>query len=486
MYVTSALLAVAVTSASCVLAAPAPTERATSATVGLRQRSNLADLDPDQRAAWLHNQAAALRQKYSDHLAGPDLELHRRALEKRQQPGQLQLYDKDIDASYSGIVSIGTPPQDFNVIMDTGSADLWVMADQCQTCDEQTKFNTASSSTLKLADQTFQVSYGSGNVSGQEAADVVTCAGYTVTGQSFGLAEQTQSQRVGPTDTQLIETPLSGLMGLGFEAIANTKAKPWWQVLARDVWQDKQFGVFLKRYRGDPQAEVYEENGGEMIFGGLNHSMYQGDINYISIPPQNEDYWRVPIDSLTIGGQNLGYRSATADAAIDTGTTLIGAPPQVTQAVYEAIPGSLSLESQGLPGYYAYPCKTHIVMGMGFGGKMYYINNADFNLGRYSRDVPNMCIGAVFEINMSSKSPITWIVGATFLKNVYAAFRYSPPALGFAVLKPEIQASGSNSTGESNAAGPVSTTGNYSSASAKDYHSTMICLVVLLICLVSV
>ena len=34
----------------------------------------------------------------------------------------------------------------------------------------------------------------------------------------------------------------------------------------------------------------------------------------------------------------------------------------------------------------------------------------------------------------SSRSPIQWIVGASFMKNVYTSFRYNPPAVGFAAL----------------------------------------------------
>lgn len=104
------------------------------------------------------------------------------------------------NAQYYGKVTIGTPGQDFQVVFDTGSSDLWVPSKECTTksanCAAKTTFDKDKSSTYsepekgQLSD--FSIMYGSGAVSGKYAVDT-TCVAkdYCAEGQSFARAEST-------------------------------------------------------------------------------------------------------------------------------------------------------------------------------------------------------------------------------------------------------------------------------------------------------
>jgi saccharopepsin len=58
-----------------------------------------------------------------------------------------------------------------------------------------------------------------------------------------------------------------------------------------------------------------EEDGGEAIFGGIDHSAYTGKITYV--PVRRKAYWEVELEALTFGDDELELENT--GAAIDTG-----------------------------------------------------------------------------------------------------------------------------------------------------------------------
>jgi len=83
---------------------------------------------------------------------------------------------------------------------------------------------------------------------------------------------------------------------------------------------------------------------------------------------------------------------------------------------------------------------------MSFGGKFWPINSKDMNLGQINPSSP-LCVGGLLEFipALNGTSGPDWIVGGTFLKNVYSVFRSSPAAIGFAELSTAAGGSSSES-----------------------------------------
>lgn len=71
---------------------------------------------------------------------------------------RLKLYQRSSylppSRQYYGEIGLGTPPQLFNVIFDTGSANLWVPSSKCAlfniACRLHRKYNAAKSKTYKV------------------------------------------------------------------------------------------------------------------------------------------------------------------------------------------------------------------------------------------------------------------------------------------------------------------------------------------------
>jgi len=282
------------------------------------------------------------------------------------------------------------------------------------------------SETFTSLNTTFEIQYGTGSAAGTLGMDRVQMAGFQVENQVFGVVSSFSSNMLDP--------PVSGILGLGFQNIAASQAPPFWQTLARSVGSlDEPVMAFhLSRFVDDASARN-AEFGGSFTLGAVNTSLYIGEIDYQEIPDGKVNYWTLELTGLSVQSTDIDLPDDQSYVAIDTGTTLVGGPSDQIAQLYATIPGS-AVGTGNYDGYYTYPCDTTVSVSLRFGSSAinWPVSPSDFQLTKLS---PEMCLGAFFVLNPSGGSAPTWIIGDTFLKNVYSVFRASdPPAVGFASL----------------------------------------------------
>lgn len=415
----SILFALAAVTTPLVSASPTPTKRS-GTSIRLNGRSLFPDdATDDDIKGKLASLGANLKDKYSAYGSANSLS----GSAERRGIGENKLINQNADTSYFGTIAIGTPATSFNVILDTGSADLWVASTNCFAgCGNVPTFDSSASSTFKNLSTPFTIKYGSGGAAGSLGTDSVQMAGFGVAGQTLGVVTQVTQK--------LLVNPVSGLMGLAFSTLSTSRSMPFWQTLAStNAWNEPLMAFHLTRFMGVTGAAKLEV-GGSFDMGFTNTSLYSGDISYVDIPNGSESFWQIPMTQISVQGNNLTAAS-TILAVIDTGTTLVGGPAQSIAAIYSNIPGA-SQAGAGYEGYWQYPCDTAVDVEFKFGdGPSWPIDPADFQLARIGNGI---CIGALFELDLSGSSSPDWIIGDTFLKNVYSVFRYNPASVGFASL----------------------------------------------------
>nr|ACF18589.1 pepsinogen A2 precursor [Siniperca scherzeri] len=215
----------------------------------------------------------------------------------------------DADLSYYGVISIGSPPQSFSVIFDTGSSNLWIPSVYCssQACENHRRFNPQQSTTFKWGNQPLSIQYGTGSMTGYLAIDTVEVGGISVANQVFGI-----SRTEAPF---MAHMQADGILGLAFQTIASDNVVPVFDNMVKQgLVSQPLFSVYLSSN---------SEQGSEVVFGGIDSSHYTGQITWI--PLSSATYWQIKMDSVTINGQTVAC-SGGCQAIIDTGTSLIVGP----------------------------------------------------------------------------------------------------------------------------------------------------------------
>jgi len=311
---------------------------------------------------------------------------------------------------WTGTIGIGTPEQNFLIDFDTGSSDLWVPSSSCSSsvCSSKTQYTSSASSTSAQQSGTFSIQYGDGStVSGPVYTDTVTVAGVKVTGQTFSA--------VTTLSDSFSNDPIDGILGLGLSGLSNLNADPFF------VSAFKQGAVSQNEF-----SFKLASSGSSLFLGGADSSAFTGTSEFHALS-SNNGFWQ-------IGGASafVGSTSAVSgfDTIIDSGTTIMYGPPSAVQSLYAKVPGATLFDSSN--GFYSFPCSSVPSISFSWGGKNWAISAANFNLGS-TQDGSSNCVGALAAQDLGFGDNV-WLLGDSFMKNVYSTFSLDKNAVVFAAL----------------------------------------------------
>ncbi|XP_057426633.1 aspartic proteinase-like [Lotus japonicus] len=239
-----------------------------------------------------------------------------------------------LDAQYYGEIAIGTPPQTFDVIFDTGSSNLWVPSSKCYfsiACYTHHWYKSKKSKTYTKNGTSATIRYGSGGISGFFSQDNVKVGNIVVKDQDF--IEATREGSI-----SFVLAKFDGLFGLGFQEISVGNAVPvWYNMVEQNLVSEQVFSFWLN---GDPKAK----KGGELVFGGADPKHFKGNHTYV--PVTRKGYWQIEMGDFFVGGFSTGFCEGGCAAIVDSGTSLLAGPTTVVTEINHAIgaEGVLSVE----------------------------------------------------------------------------------------------------------------------------------------------
>ena len=386
------------------------------------------------------------------------LPMRRRHNEERSRPwsATMPLRAASYDLVFDVEITIGG--QNFLVIADTGSADLWGVGDGFECIDSDTgleipqkdclytKTYHQSSTYEKTPDETFGVQYGTGVALGDVATEKMSFAGFTVEAQTFGVVKRTDSPGSGID---------SGILGLGYPIL--TSAHPGDSIADNTT-------LLFDRILYSPLIQSMAAQGPidpwfSFAIGRLPRHQKVGPGGYLAIadyPPveYSPDFAVAPVEiteaipliltnntaqitewTLTVptvfwgpAGNKTKFRNATAfQATLDTGNMFHQLPQEVVDGVHAQYHPAPALDADS--GVYIVDCDVQVPkLGVTIAGQTFYHLDEDLVLYNFLGD--GRCVSALRPSATGDGVALNFL-GDPLFRNTVAAFDFGKNEMRF-------------------------------------------------------
>ncbi|XP_023419200.2 pepsin F-like [Cavia porcellus] len=315
-----------------------------------------------------------------------------------------------LDAAYVAVIGVGTPPQEFQVVLDTGSASLWVPSIRCASpaCATHRAFDPQLSSTLRVSGRPISLVYGSGRMSGFLAYDTVQIGGLVDVAQAFGLSLQ-------EAGSFMEHAAFDGILGLSYPSLGLPGTMPVFDSLwAQGRLSRKLFAFYLSS-----KAEA----GSMLMLGGVDPAYYSGDLHWV--PVSKPRYWQLAMDSISMGGKDIACHGG-CQAILDTGTSLVNGPRQAIAAIQKILGAKGSRNGELVVNCSTISALPEVIFTIG--GLSYPVPAS-----AYIQKGNNVCYSGFEEeaVDQALGTEV-WVLGDVFLRLYFSVFDRENDRIGLA------------------------------------------------------
>ncbi|KAK0408148.1 hypothetical protein QR680_003798 [Steinernema hermaphroditum] len=348
--------------------------------------------------------------------------------------------------NYLATVSIGTPPQQFSVVLDTGSSLFWVpdsscglkaCPEKCQTvwggcpadcdaaccehksvytdpnspCANKHRFDSKKSSTYnKTGNSPWDLQYATGTAEGFLARDTVIFgeAGsqqLVVRKMIFG-----QASKIGD---HFATSSAEGILGLSLISGIKDNTPPLLQAIYQRKFDQPLFTVYLDK----------KGNGGMFTWGGLDTVNCGPVIAYARLSERGT--WSVHVDGLSLGKYSYNNQGQGFKGLSDTGSGAIFGPRSVVDSIAKEL-GAVFVGNNN----YALPCDGNPDLELSIGGRKYAVKPEAYliDVGPKILNGVKYCMLGI--VGRDSQTHLT--LGTPFIRQFCQIYDVARASIGFA------------------------------------------------------
>lgn len=249
---------------------------------------------------------------------------------------------KNFKRAYFGTVSVGMPPQQFDVVFDTGSAHLILpgvncKSDACQQRDMRYSRRDSVTATNIQANgepiikgksrDILTVHFGSGHSTGLLVREQLCFGGPSTHNASTSryCVDMNILDAVDMSDEPFKHFQFDGVLGLALSSLSQSKD---FNLLHRmSILSENEQASYVASIFAIYLAAEKSQRESELIIGGWNPEYVTAPLKWARVARVDQGYWQIMIKNVFVNGRVYSRcQQENCYAVIDSGTSSIAAP----------------------------------------------------------------------------------------------------------------------------------------------------------------